>query len=183
MNIFEGSRRISYIIGVLAVFGTIIYAINYKPYISAKYSITNPNGEFIKMETECPEAGGRTFFSTSSKEGATIYIDLCMLPLEFENNNMLVPYKIDEENMLWGAEAYSKEITSYGKELEARFILPNRDNISFEKETSKLYWANWIDSLKFLALFLVLFYGLVWVVGWIVRGFMGIPQGQDRKPK
>lgn len=37
---------------------------------------------------------------------------------------------------------------------------------------------------KYMPAFLILiaYVGFVWTVGWIVRGFMGIPHGMDKRP-
>lgn len=38
------------------------------------------------------------------------------------------------------------------------------------------------DMARFTAMTAAFVYGFSWVIGWIVRGFMGIPRGSDRKP-
>jgi hypothetical protein len=42
-----------------------------------------------------------------------------------------------------------------------------------KQRLSPLGWGPWLAGL----------YGVSWVIGWVVRGFMGIPRGSDRKPK
>lgn len=183
MNIFEGSRRIAYLVGGLAAAGTLIYAATYEPFISVDYSISHPQAAFQRMSTSCPSDAGRAFFSTKSQSGVSVSIDLCLLPMEFgEDKRQLVPYKVDEKNMVWGAASYSSEVSAYEKELEARFALPLEDNSWVEDEKSRRYWANWRESIRNLGIGLAIFAGFVWAIGWIVRGFMGIPRGMDRKP-
>lgn len=99
-----------------------------------------------------------------------------------DDKRQLIPYKVDERNMVWGAASYSSEVSNYEKTLEARFVLPAQDNEWIEKEISTQYWKNWKEGLGYLALGLAIFAALVWAVGWIARGFMGIPRGMDRKP-
>ena len=183
MNIFEGSRRIAYLAGGLAVAGTLIYAVTYEPYISIDYSISHPRADFQRMNESCPTEAGRTFFAATSQSGTSVSIDLCLLTMEFgEDKRRLVPYKIDEQNMTWGAASYSSEVSAYEKQLEARFVLPPEDNNWADKEKSRRYWENWKESLGNLGIGLVIFAGFVWAIGWIVRGFMGVPRGSDRKP-
>lgn len=185
MNIFEGSRRIAYLAGGLAVAATLIYAVTYDPYISLDYSISHPRAAFQRMKGSCPTDAGRTFFTTTSQSGTSVSIDLCLLTMEFgkDKKERLVPYRVDEKNMIWGAASYSSEVSSYEKELEARFTLPAEDNAWVEEERSRRYRENWKESLRNLGIGLAIFAGLVWAIGWIVRGFMGIPLGMDRKPK
>ena len=183
MNIFEGSRRIAYLAGGLAAAGTLIYAATYEPYISIDYSISHPRAAFQRMNGSCPTEAGRTFFTTTSQSGTSVSIDLCLLTMEFgEDKKQFVPYKIDEKNMTWGAASYSSEVSAYEKQLEARFVLPPEDNNWVDKEKSRRYWENWKESLRNLGIGLAIFAGFVWAIGWIVRGFMGIPRGMDRKP-
>lgn len=99
-----------------------------------------------------------------------------------KNSDQLVPYKIDEKNMVWGATSYSIEVLGYEKELEARFVLPAEDSEWLKEEISRRYRDNWKESLIGLGIGLVIFNGIVWALGWIARGFMGIPRGMDKKP-
>ncbi|WP_124945562.1 hypothetical protein [Sulfurirhabdus autotrophica] len=183
MNIFDGSRRIAYLAGGLATAGTLIFAATYDPYISVDYSIARPRGSFQRMKGACPSEAARHYFTTTSSYGKQVSIDLCLFTMPFgKNNDQLVPYKIDEKNMVWGAGSYSSEVSAYERELESRFVLPAEDSKWLEKEISHRYWDNWKESLKNLGIGLAIFAGFVWVVGWITRGFMGIPQGMDKKP-
>ena len=84
--------------------------------------------------------------------------------------------------MTWGAASYSSEVSAYEKQLEARFVLPPEDNNWVDQEKSRRYWENWKESLRNLGIGLAIFAGIVWAIGWIVRGFMGVPRGLDRKP-
>lgn len=182
MNIFEGSRRVAYLIGGLAAAGTIIYTATYDPYISLDYSIAHPRDAFVKTTERCPTNAGRAYFQSATQSGTSVSINLCLPTMAFgDNGRQLVPYKIDEKNMTWGAEPYSDEVSAYKEELEARFALSAEDSTWVEGEKSRRYWKNWKESLGILAIGLTVFAGLVWAVGWIVRGFMGIPRGMDKK--
>lgn len=183
VNIFAGSRRIAYLGGGLATAGTLIITATYDPYISVDYSIAHPQGSFQRMKGACPSEAARHYFTTTSSSEKQVSIDLCLLTMPFgKNNDQLVPYKIDEQNMVWGAATYSSEVSAYERELEARFVLPTEDSEWLEKEISRLYWDNWKESLRNLGIGLAIFAGFVWAVGWITRGFMGIPHGMDKKP-
>jgi len=184
MNIFEGSRRIAYLAGGLAAAGTFMYSATYVPYISIDYSISHPRAAFQRMNGQCPIDAGRAFFTRTSESGSSVSIDLCLLTTEFgKDKQQLVPYKIDEKNVTWGAASYSSEVSTYEKQLEARFVLSPEDNMWIEKEKARRYWENRKESLQILGIGLAIFAGTVWAIGWIVRGFMGIPRGMDRKPK
>lgn len=183
MNIFEGSRRLALLAGGLATVGTLIGLATNDPYVPVSYSISHPKGAFQRTTESCPSEAGRHYFTTRSRSGKRVSINLCLLTMPFgDDKRQLVPYKVDEKNMTWGAASFSSEVSNYERELEARFALPVQDNDWIEKEISTQYWKNWKEGLGYLGIGLAIFAGFVWVVGWIVRGFMGIPHGMDRKP-
>lgn len=99
-----------------------------------------------------------------------------------KNNARLIPYKIDEQGMIWGALSYSGEVSEYKRKLEARFKLPTNDEDALKKEISQRYHENWMSGLGYLVAGLAIFAGLVWAIGWITRGFLGIPHGMDKRP-
>ncbi len=183
MNIFKGCRRLALLAGGLATVGTLIAIGTNDPYVSVSYSISHPKGSFQRMIKPCPSEAGHHYFTTTSSSGKHVSINLCLLTMPFgEDKRYLIPYRVDEKNMIWGAETYSSEVSNYEKELEARFILPAQDNNWIENEISSQYWKNWRKGLRYLSISLALYAGFVWAVGWIARGFMGIPHGMDKKP-
>jgi hypothetical protein len=100
-----------------------------------------------------------------------------------KGNAHLIPYKIDEQGMIWGAASYSSEISDYERKLEDRFKLSVNDEERLKKEISQRYHENWMSGLGYLVVGLAIFAGVVWAIGWIVRGFLGIPHGMDRRPE
>lgn len=181
-NIFEGARRIALLVASIAIVGTLIALITYDPYVSAQFSIAHPNGAFVRMTESCPAGGGSHYFTSKTSAGESVSINLCLLPMSFgEDKVSLIPYKIDEQGMLWGAASYSSEVSDYERKLENRFNLPASDEETLKKQISEHYRDNWMSGLAYLAVGLAIFAGVVWATGWIVRGFLGIPRGMDRR--
>lgn len=184
MNIFEGSRRIAYLIGGVVVVVVLAVTATYDPYISINYSISHPDATPQRMEESCPEKAGRAFISSKSQSGIPVSVNLCLLTMEFgDDKQKLVPYKIDEKGMIWGAVSYSDEVNRYMDTVESNFSIPNGDNKWIEDEKSRQYWGRWKDNILGLAVGLSIFAIFVWAVGWVVRGFVGIPRGLDKKPE
>jgi len=184
LNIFEGSRRIALMIAGVAVAGTLFALATYDPYVSVQYSIANPNGAFVQIQESCPSDAERHYFSSRTSSGESVSVDLCLLAMTFgKDNARLIPYKIDEQGMIWGAASYSSEVSDYEQKLEGRFKLPASDEGTLKKEISQRYRENWVSGLGYLVAGLAIFSGVVWAIGWIVRGFLGIPRGMDRRPE
>lgn len=78
--------------------------------------------------------------------------------------------------------AYSSEVSAYAKGVADKFALAAVERNAAEQRLSDARLKQWREVMQ------VLFGGLVvgWIltagIGWIARGFMGIPRGQDRRP-
>lgn len=183
-NIFEGARRIALLIAGIAATGTLIALATYDPYVSVQYTIAQPNGAFVKTQESCPSDAARHYFSSRTSKGESISVHLCLLAMPFSNNTTrLIPYKIDEQGMIWGAASYSSEVSDYERKLESRFKLSANDEEALKKEISQRYRENWMSGLGYLTAGLVTFAVVVWAIGWITRGFLSIPRGTDRRPE
>lgn len=180
-NIFEGARRIAILIGGLAVAGTMIALATYDPYVSVQYSIAHPNGAFVRMQESCPSDAGRHYFSTRTSTGESVSVELCLLASRFGGDLRLILYKIDEHGVSRAAPSDSSEVSDYKRELEGRFKLSASDEETLKREISRRYRENWVSGLGYLVAGLAIFAGFVWAIGWIVRGFLGIPRGMDRR--
>jgi hypothetical protein len=181
INIFEGARRIALLIAGVATIGTLIGLFTYEPYMPITYSIAEPTGSFVRMEDSCPSDAGKHYFTANTNKGNEISVDLCLLAMSFgENDDRLIPYKIDEKGMIWGAAPFSSEVSAYERQLEERFQIPLVDEDQITKQISRNYREYIQEGFGYLIAGLAIFGGIVWVIGWIARGFLGIPRGMDK---
>uniref|UniRef100_C6E3Q5 Uncharacterized protein n=1 Tax=Geobacter sp. (strain M21) TaxID=443144 RepID=C6E3Q5_GEOSM len=181
VNVFAGARRVALTIAVVATIITIILLVMYKPYAPIRYGVRTPYGPFERTEESCPDEGSTHYFSVTTSKGKGSNVSVCFFPMEFEDGKRLIPYKVDEKGMIWGASRYTPEVTDYQSKMEKRFKLSPSDEQDIAKESSRLYRQKMMEGLGCLAIGLLLFSGVVWVIGWIVRGFLGIPQGMDSR--
>ncbi len=184
INIFEGARRIAFLIAVVAAIGTLIALVTHEPYMPVQYSIAHPTAPFVRSEEPCPSEAGKHYFTARTANGKEISVDLCLLAMSFgQAGDRLVPYKVDERGMIWGAPSYSSEVSAYERALERRFKVSPRDEQEIANELSRRYRDNFLSGLGYLAVGLAIFGAIVWAIGWIMRGFLGIPRGMDRRPE
>lgn len=182
INIFSGARRFALVLAALATILTIGLSAFNEPYVSLTYTVAAPNAAFVHTSATCPSNGATHYITDSAPDGASIPVTLCLLPMKFgKEGKELIPYKVDDEGMVWGAEKYSSEVFAYEQDLERRFTLAPEDMDVLRTEQSRRYWAQWRESLMYLAIALGVFWALVAAVGWIVRGFAGIPVGRDSR--
>jgi hypothetical protein len=87
------------------------------------------------------------------------------------------------QTVMLGNEKYSTEVSNYTKMVANGFRLTKADE---EWADSKLWPARW-ENIKEGLLATVAGLAFLWIfswgVGWIVRGFAGIPTGQDMRPE
>src|SRR5690606_31716174 len=106
-------------------------------YVTIDYSVAHPNEPFLRQSENCPSSAGKHYFTTKTRNGKRVSIDLCLLAMSFgERGEKLIPYKVDEKGMIWGAASYSIEVSEYAQQLENRFSLSPGDNDFVEKEIS-----------------------------------------------
>ena len=183
INIFEGARRISLLSAGVATIVTVIALFTYEPYLPITYSIAHPTGRFMRLEDSCPSDAGKHYFTTKTSTGKKVSIDLCLLAMSFgKSGDRLIPYKVDEKEMIWGAAPYSSEISAYERKLEERFKIPLGDEEQIAKEISRLHRENMMEGFGYLVAGLAIFGVVVWAIGWVMRGFLGIPHGMDKRP-
>ena len=186
INIFEGARRIALLLGCGAAIITVLVAFDQSPRYSASYSLATPNAPFIKTESICPDAGKSLHFYHKVSDEKIIYVSVCLEPMLFKNKSdeeiEHIPYRIDSDGMTWGASPYSMEVQNYEKQVERRFTMPPADVDISITEAKKQWRINFAQTIGYLIAGLGLFSGFVWAIGWIVRGFLGIPRGLDARP-
>ena len=184
INIFAGARRIAILIGSIAIVGTLIALVIYDPYVPAEYSLAHPNGGFVRMQGLCPVDASRHYFSSKSSKNENVSVTVCLLTMPFgKENSLLIPYKVDERGMTWGAASYTSEISDYKRIIEERFKMSSSDEELLKKEISQNYRKNWFSGLGYLIAGLTIFACFVSAFGWIVRGFLSIPRGMDKRPE
>lgn len=61
--------------------------------------------------------------------------------------------------------------------------MPEPDEVWAEGELARLKRQSVTDGLKYLLVGLAVFAAWVWAIGWIARGFLGIPRGMDKRPQ
>ncbi len=187
INIFEGARRIAILLGGGAAVITVLVAFNHDPtYTAMAYSLTAPNAPFRRTDGGCPSEGKTIRFNHKTSSGKEVSVWVCLEPMTFTNKNKeeteVIHYKTDADGMTWGAKSYSSEISTYETQVKKRFTMPATDEAVSIQEAAKVWRSHFAEAMGYLAAGLAIFGALVWVIGWIVRGFLGIPRGMDKRP-
>lgn len=180
MNIFAGSRRIAVAFS-LGVFATSLFnAFGSPPRIDITLSTVNPDGPIVVEEYPgCGLEDRAESFSRNLKSGELINFTLCFAATK-QLGEWLIPF--DKTDAWIFGSKYSPEVDSYVQKRVKSFQISDEIE-SRAIEAYELERKSRVkDFIKTVAVAAVAFYALVFTIGWIARGFMGIPFGMDKKP-
>jgi hypothetical protein len=107
---------------------------------------------------------------------------LCFQSQVFQSNQQrLVPYKTEGDTM-WGNGPYSSEVASYTDARANEFRLTPADQQAAREEWNRQRSRSIRNAALFAIGGWIVLSVLQWLIGWIVRGFLGIPRGYDHRP-
>ncbi|MDX9690306.1 MAG: hypothetical protein EOM37_03980 [Proteobacteria bacterium] len=183
INMFEGARRITVLLQASFVLFFVGLAVFETPYVVLTYETKHPNEPFSYAENqECDYLNDESEYIERKMDGhEERNIRLCFRAMQFSDGEMLIPFKIDEGGKIWGGSKYSDEVKAYVKKKKFSFFLPS----DVDQKYRKVWWDKRLsglwDGVKILVAGYLSLLIFSFVVGWIVRGFMGIPMGKDFK--
>ena len=188
MNIFEGSRRVEKLTSAgIAVGFLIAFAYDNPEPVWVSYLITDGKTAPTRVD-ECPPTlsgeGKSRFITARSGRGVSIFFCVtdqlrATVRLRASENPYL---RIDPIMDRGKDEAFlAQSIAAFLTDQTEDFTIPESD----EGYITRLGWLNTAKSagmhLLGMLASLATFWAFTWAVGWIVRGFIGIPQGKDSK--
>jgi hypothetical protein len=185
INVFEGARRISKTIMLLILVGTLI-AIWYDSPDAVKltYEIALPGATPTRVE-QCSANSTTELISRKSADRDKVSIELCFRPLPAEKTGeMLIPFKLDDDGKSWWlGKEYSSPVRDYASSVASDFTLPAEatKGAGFLLMKQRFFAAS--KAIGYLSVGLFAFMLLTAFIGWIVRGFFGIPNGMDARPE
>jgi hypothetical protein len=190
MNIFEGSRRIVKAIAALWVVGFAVAAFFTQSTLHVQYKVLTFNGApYLQSKSNCGDDDafewGAPIFTTP--KGTVVSPSLCFEARGgFRDKDgrelKLVPYKVDRvTDKIWGNEKYSTDVSNYTKEYARKFSAPVEDYPKLDQMGKANWWSTIIDGAALMVGGLVFLFVTTFIIGWVARGFMGIPKGKDSK--
>ncbi len=179
LNVFAGFRRLAALLALLWAGGVIFYSLANAPAAEIYYRVDNPQRAAYRVRSShCGASDRREYdYDRETPHGTDYDLQVCFKAHPFEHR-VLIPYKIENGRLLSG-EPWSSEVTTYVSARTADIALTPADEKDIDAQRSPLGWAIARDILRWIAVGLFGIAILSIVIGWIVRGFLGIPAGQD----
>lgn len=180
MNIFEGARRIAIIIAAVSVVGAIAASLTRDPYVEISYEVPFYGFDPVKVDG-CEYSSEDALISERRKtpSGISYHVEICFKAARADDGRMLVPYVRQGESFLMN-EKYSEDVSSYTRSIIGKFNRGAEEWQEAKAEKSRVFWSGLMSMAVGIIASLAAFWIFVWAIGWIVRGFMGIPRGQDK---
>lgn len=187
LNVFEGARRITYVLMALWAIGAVVVAIGDAPAVKAFYEVRSPSQAPVRVpEGNCEGDNDPSWrFGLRTPHGTEFDAQFCFLAAPFTKDSetrKLIPYKITIDDLLWGNDRFSGEVQAYQKSVLDGFQASQADYDWIDSQKwptrSKHFW----ESVPWVVGGPVVLWILASVIGWVMRGFMGIPSGRDHKP-
>lgn len=178
INVFEGARRLAKILGGLWAIGCISVAIFSDPYSRIVYAVPYLNREPVLVKT-CFDVDATEYVSQKIPDGRDVTVLLCFVAHKSDSGEMLIPYADAGNGKVWMAARYSAEVSQYTKAVARNFKIPP-DGIEAAKAShNAALLEQWKEALLYLFGGIAAGWVIVLATGWTVRGFIGIPNGQD----
>ena len=187
MNIFEGSRRIAKLTAAGITVGFLIAAFQLfqlSPKVDVTFQIKGPQQPALRASTyECPDDALEVTKYVSTKKRTNANIKVCFLAFTAHDGRRLIPFRESKggEGIWWGDHKYADDVTAYMNDVLNKFQMSDADETFVDESRLGLLIRDIGTGLLTAIATLVAFWAFTWAVGWIVRGFMGIPQGKDSK--
>lgn len=187
INIFEGARRVALLLAVIVFLVTVGLAFNATPYITANFSIEGPGEPLVATSVECdPQSSSQVSFDSTTPKGRSVWIRICLvadqLAMEDGTTQGFIQLPPGPDGKPSWNYNYSPAVQAYEKVIRSTFQLPADEGIKADRDFEAKRFKHWKNVATGLALFLLAFWTIVSAIGWIVRGFMGIPRGKDARP-
>lgn len=181
INIFEGARRLSVIAYIAIVIVGIIWAFNDEPYVSIRYRVPSFGVTPIKVDA-CDETDEAQFPTVRTSSHRLVHVTLCFAGFKMDNSQELVfPYaRMDDKNVFVNSR-FSDDVSKYTNQIARSFDLSAIEKQHLDDLWKKKWWSNFFLNIGYTAIAVSAVWLLFSLIGWVVRGFLGIPKGHDSK--
>ncbi|MFO0243633.1 hypothetical protein [Gemmatimonas sp.] len=161
-NIFAGARRLALLAAVGIVAATAFFVVSERPYLSRDYVLLDADPKITPYQSTdaCPYQDKSVSRSTMTPAGYLVTVNICVpaalraaQPLADEVAQGWLPRVVGTDEMRALDEDGDRQVATRRKEF-----------------------------VQIGAVAIVVLGVCTWAIGWVLRGFLGIPLGMDRKP-
>jgi hypothetical protein len=180
INIFEGGRRILLVLQLCILMIFVFLAFSYKPYASLNLETTSPNNQFIISNHSCDISHDKSKLITKNYNNIAVRLNLCFRSEHYEKTGSQLITYFENEYGMWGGDKNSEQVADYTNRRAQDFVI-DEDIVKaylelIEKDKKEHIWG----LIKAAVVIIAILQALSFFVGWVFRGFLGIPIKQDK---
>lgn len=191
INFFEGARRIALLTAALWSIGVVAYNVSEwerDTRVKLVFAVRSPDLPATRTTPsstylDCEFSDAEESRELVTPSGTPLTAWLCFKASRFKNGEMLVPYKDNRDGTWLGARRWSSDVKAYTKEVAGSFRLSKDDQEWADTQLWPTRWRKLGEVTSLLLGGLLAIWAFTAIVGWIVRGFIGIPRGKDFREK
>jgi hypothetical protein len=168
INVFEGARRIAKLVLLLWVAGCVIFTIN--DVLDLRKQNLEAQAKQGSIAKETPYQGDKNALYAEFEQWKAT---------RKQNNTPISPANADETP--WRQQGGLPIFTPEQVAAYRANKMPKQEPSWLDRSGQKTWDHIWTGSLWLFG-GIAFIWALTWAIGWIVRGFFGIPAGHDFKP-
>lgn len=181
VNIFSGGRRIAAVAGTLLAAATGGFSwLASEPYVRPTYAVAI-NGDTWLTDSCDYGIDGTETASVVTPARRSVTVSLCFKAQPSSDGRTLVPYK-SADGQIWMNDRYAPAVTDYMSKFASRFTLSAERGQDVDERWKQAEWDQYRNAILAAAGAVVAAWIITAIIGWIVRGFLGVPRGQDFRP-
>ena len=176
VNLFAGSRRIAVLVGVAWALGCLAFALNREPHVSTHLLVPGM-GKEQRWVDHC-EPQDATSYRTIEYGQAKVSVTICFLAL-LDGGAWRIPYRDASSGIWWLGDKYSPDVAVYQTALAERLYLDAETIPGIKEKVRRQRAEIWGEAAgSLLGGWFILWLSAA-CIGWVARGFLGIPRGKD----
>jgi hypothetical protein len=179
INIFSGGRRIAAVVGfIIACLAAAFAFLVSDSHPAEKFIYSIEMKQPVKRATECNYDDDPTrHFIGTVYEWFDVEVVFCFRNITLQDGQY-IPY-IDPTGKWMAGKSYSDEVNKYENEFTRQFAMPASDRAEAITIARGNVHQMALNCLLAFAGAAVAVWIITYILGWIVRGFLGVPRGQD----
>jgi hypothetical protein len=181
INVFSGARRFALVVGICWLVGCAAYGIFHAPYIYAYFAVNWP-GTAPVIVADCGPDDAREYIFRFPAEASGMSGTLCFSALAASDGRMLIPYGAKNADGRWLMNApYEPAVKSYTRSVAQAFIPSQANMENLNQRVENKLSEQHKEAFYTAAIGIAVWWAIVFIVGWIMRGFLGIPRSHDSR--
>jgi hypothetical protein len=178
INVFEGARRIALVVAVVVSLTYVVLAYYARPVSDGLYYSIDADTGVPRLVDMCGSTDMTKYIDRHQEKIS--FVVLCF-PFKLISESLPAAKGNISDADKWWAKAPEVHAYDSPNKYAASFTLPQSAEADINAKLREENIAHWETVASTLVVGLIVWYAIVYIIGWIMRGFLGIPRGHDHR--